>query len=104
MHQCGRVPSCLGARPRCFARARGQSSADADSAPSPAAPPKPLPSIDKGFTLAGRCLRLSSRNPVRGLLMNGPLGTYPEQGIAWCVGFIVVFIGLAAVLFRHRIA
>ncbi len=41
---------------------------------------------------------------VRGLLMNGPLGTNPVQAVAWCVGSIIVFMSLAAILFRRRTA
>lgn len=41
---------------------------------------------------------------VRGLLMNGPLGTNPVQAVVWCVGIIIVFMSLAAILFRRRTA
>jgi ABC-2 type transport system permease protein len=41
---------------------------------------------------------------VRGLLMNGHLGSNSWQAAAWCAGIIIVFISLAAFLFSRRIA
>jgi hypothetical protein len=39
---------------------------------------------------------------VRGLLLNQPDVATIEQALAWCVGLLVLFIPLAALVYRVR--
>ncbi len=39
---------------------------------------------------------------VRGLLNGTPIGNAPMQAIVWCVGILVVSVGLSGVAFRRR--
>ena len=39
---------------------------------------------------------------LRGLLLGAPVGTYPQQALAWCAGLMVISAVLAEVLFTRR--